>query len=91
MNFNEWKKLQAEKLGAITSHDDDPLSPVGREGMDLGKAARPDAFDPGDTNPSQSSPAATYSPVSNLPTSVSAEQVRRESLKRDPYSQGGEQ
>lgn len=98
MNFNEWKKLQAEKLGAVVSHDapepgeglhGEHMSPLPNSSgdfpspghVDLGKV-HPDGYRQGSLD---------EGPVGNLPTSVSAQQVRRESLKRDPYSQGGEQ
>jgi hypothetical protein len=89
MNFNEWKKHQAEKLGAVVSHDEDPLSLVGSEGNDLGAAARAEPFDPGNTNPSQSSPSTEHTRVSSLPTSTSASQVAADSLRRERLTWGG--
>jgi hypothetical protein len=84
-NFNERKKREAQGLGQVVSHDDDPLAPVGREGMDLGEAARPEPFDPGDLDPMHSGDSVESSPVSHLPASVSAAEIKRQSFPLDPY------
>ena len=73
-DYNSEKTEQAKRAGVVKNADDLPLGDVGKEGNDLGSAARPTPFDEGDLDPAYpndgGSVAEYRAPGSNLPTNV---------------------
>jgi hypothetical protein len=75
-------------LPDFDERNEDQLSPVGREGMSLGAAARPTPVDMGKSFPDlYDRPAVEYvPPPSNLPMSVSQAEIAQKN--RDYWSTG---
>lgn len=95
MNFNEWKKLQAEKLGAVVSHD----APEPGEGLhgehmsrlpnSSGDFPSPGHVDLGDTDPAHAGSASQHAGIENLPSSVSPSSIAADARRRADQMWGG--
>src|SRR5690349_4865134 len=95
MNFNEWKKQQAEKLSAVMSHDA-PEAGEGLKGESMSSLPNQSgdfplpAADLGNVDPAHSGGSSESAPdPASLPTSVSTAEIQRDAVARSERQFGG--